>query len=163
IATPVAGTWNTVALPSASVTAGAKYWIAVLAPSGAGTVQFRDVATGGRSQTSAQSGLTGLPATRSPGANFGNAPMSAHLAAPPPPTPPSPPGTPPPRPSPTTTRTPPSPASAPAAATPTASLTASTTPTSTASATAAVTPTASPTASTTPTRTVTPTRTTTPT
>ncbi len=37
IATPVKGAWNSVAIPSASITGGAKYWIAVLGPVGAGT------------------------------------------------------------------------------------------------------------------------------
>jgi hypothetical protein len=43
-------------------------------------VQFRDVAAGGRTQTSAQTTLTTLPATWTPGKNYTNAPLSAYAA-----------------------------------------------------------------------------------
>jgi hypothetical protein len=78
ISPPVRGAWNVVAVPSASVTAGSKYWIAVLSPAGSGLVKFRDVASSGRSQVNSQTGLTILPATWSAGATFANAPMSAY-------------------------------------------------------------------------------------
>jgi hypothetical protein len=81
ITSPVAGAWNTIAVPAASVTAGTKYWIAVLGPTGTGTVQFRDVPTGGRSQTSAQTNLSTLPSTWSPGSTYFNAPMSAYMVS----------------------------------------------------------------------------------
>src|SRR5205814_1877758 len=48
ITAPVKGAWNTVNLTTTTITAGTVYWIAVLGPSGAGTVQFRDVGSGGR-------------------------------------------------------------------------------------------------------------------
>jgi Domain of unknown function (DUF4082) len=41
LAHPAAG-WNTVTVPAVNVTGGTVYWIAVLAPSGAGTLAFRD-------------------------------------------------------------------------------------------------------------------------
>jgi hypothetical protein len=81
IGSPIHGAWNSVAVAGASVTAGTKYWIAVLGP--VGVVQFRDVATGGKSQTSLQTNLTALPMTWSPGASYANAPLSAEaLSAP---------------------------------------------------------------------------------
>jgi hypothetical protein len=57
------GAWNALTVPKASVTAGTTYWIAVLSPSGWGTLQIRDRFGGGRSETSAQGALTTLPAT----------------------------------------------------------------------------------------------------
>jgi hypothetical protein len=76
ITNPTKGAWNTVAVPSATVTTGTSYWIAVLGP--VGTMQFRDKAVGGKAQTSSQTNLTNLPATWTPGANFANAPFSAY-------------------------------------------------------------------------------------
>ena len=40
IANPVNGRWNSAIMPAANITAGAKYWIAVLGPVGSGTVRF---------------------------------------------------------------------------------------------------------------------------
>jgi plastocyanin len=76
IRSPVSGAWNSVAVPPAAVTAGAQYWIALLAPSG--TLRFRDVGTGGRAQTSAQANLSALAATWSPGTSYANSPVSAY-------------------------------------------------------------------------------------
>lgn len=78
ITSPTRSAWNTVTVPSASVTSGGKYWIAVLGPLGGGTVQFRDVASGSKAQTSVQSNLSSLPSTWTPGATYFNAPMSAY-------------------------------------------------------------------------------------
>jgi hypothetical protein len=75
---PVKGAWNSITVTSVGVTAGTKYWIAVLGPNGAGIVWFRDVANGSKAQTSAQSTLTALPATWSSGTNYVNSPMSAY-------------------------------------------------------------------------------------
>ena len=78
ITSPVKGAWNTISVPTANITSGAKYWIAVLGPSGSGTVQFRDVASGGRAQVSTQTNLATLPATWSAGTTYANAPLSAY-------------------------------------------------------------------------------------
>jgi hypothetical protein len=79
IASPVKGAWNTAVLPGANITAGTKYWIAILAPTGSGAVKFRDVLSGSPSQTSAQTNLTSLPATWTPGTNYATSPMSAYI------------------------------------------------------------------------------------
>jgi hypothetical protein len=79
ITAPAAGTFNEVAVPSAAVTSGRHYWIAVLQPASAGgTIGFRDVAAGGGpAKTSAQTTLTTLPASWATGSTFDNSPMSA--------------------------------------------------------------------------------------
>jgi hypothetical protein len=78
IANPTKGAWNSVTVPSVAVTSGTSYWLAVLAPTGSGTVQFRDKAGGGKTQTSSQTNLAALPATWTAGSNYNNAPMSAY-------------------------------------------------------------------------------------
>lgn len=74
---PVAGAWNTVTVPAAAVTNGTSYWIAILSPSGSGTLNFRDRSGGGTSVTSASSSLTTLPATWSSGASWSSSNLSA--------------------------------------------------------------------------------------
>jgi len=81
ITSPTKGAWNSVAIPSVAITSGTKYWIALLGPVAAGTVQFRDVGSGGPAQNSSQSNLSTLPATWSPGPNWANSPMSAYAVA----------------------------------------------------------------------------------
>ena len=62
ISSLTAGAWNYVDVPSASVVAGQRYLIAVLAPRGAGKLRFRDgVGRGIPSQASLLHGLTTLP------------------------------------------------------------------------------------------------------
>jgi WD40 repeat protein len=78
ITAPVKGAWNTVTVPAVVLTNGTKYWIAVLGPSGAGVVRFRDVSGGGRAQDSAQSTLTTLPATWTARNTYQDSPMSAY-------------------------------------------------------------------------------------
>ena len=78
IVNPVKGAWNSVSVSAASITAGAKYWIAVLGPLGSGAVKFRDVGLGGKAQVSSQSNLTVLPAIWSPGTTYSNSPLSAY-------------------------------------------------------------------------------------
>jgi hypothetical protein len=80
ISNPVAGGWNSVDVATTSVTAGVSYWIAVLAPTGAVGLKFRDVPVGGRTVVSSQSNLNALPATWSSGATWSNSPMSAYAA-----------------------------------------------------------------------------------
>ena len=57
------GSWNYVDLPSTPVTKGQRYWIAVLAPNGGGTIRFREAGASGQSVTSTQGNLTALPAS----------------------------------------------------------------------------------------------------
>jgi hypothetical protein len=70
--------WYSVQVTSTSVSSGQTYWIAILGTGG--IVQFVDTATGGPAQTSAQSNLTALPATWTPGTNYINSPASAYAA-----------------------------------------------------------------------------------
>jgi hypothetical protein len=82
LASPVSGAWNTVVITAIAITNGTKYWLAVLAPNGAGPVVLRDSAAGaaGSSQTSSQSNLSTLPASWSAGAGSANSPMSAYAS-----------------------------------------------------------------------------------
>jgi hypothetical protein len=80
ISRPVAGTWNTATLPgSVSLTAGQRYWIAILSASG-GRVAFRDRTAGGSSETCATTGLSNLPSTWRTGKVGTNAPLSVYGA-----------------------------------------------------------------------------------
>ncbi len=81
ITSPTAGAWNTVTVSGASVTAGTAYWISVLSPSGTGTFDFRDAASGSLSENSSQTNLTTLPATWSPGPKWDDSPISAYASA----------------------------------------------------------------------------------
>jgi hypothetical protein len=82
--TPLAqggGEWNTVHVPKTTLAADGRYWIAILAPTGGGTLKFRDRCCGGKgtslSVMSLQTGLTELPASWSSGRQFGDGPLSA--------------------------------------------------------------------------------------
>ena len=120
---PVAGAWNAVTVSSVDITAGTRYWISVLTPAGAGTIQFRDVASGGGGTvTSSQYILTAMPSTWSSGASWGNSPLSAYLAVSSTSGTPAPAPTPTPAPAPTPAPTP-APAPAPAPGVASASLT----------------------------------------
>jgi hypothetical protein len=76
------GTWNSVGFPARSIVAGKTYWLAIMAPRGAGTLAFRDVAQGGggANETSAQRNLTSLPATWTTGTQYNNSPLSGYLS-----------------------------------------------------------------------------------
>src|ERR1700730_17070219 len=80
---PAPGAWNDVSLSGGSVTAGANYWIALLAPSG--TIQYRDRCCGGGgsspSETHAQTGLSALPTTWTTGARYNDGPLSAYVSS----------------------------------------------------------------------------------
>jgi hypothetical protein len=81
ITNPANGSWNVAVVPPASVTAGTRYWIALLGPANTGPVGFRDRATGGGgTETSAAANLTTLPDTWSTGAVYANSPASAYAA-----------------------------------------------------------------------------------
>jgi outer membrane protein assembly factor BamB len=71
------GAWNTIAVPATDITAGTQYWIAILGSTG-GTIRFRDVAGGCRSESSASSSLTALPATWTTGFKYTDCPLSAY-------------------------------------------------------------------------------------
>jgi chitodextrinase len=75
LASPVAGAWNKVAL-SGKVSAGATYWIAVLAPSG--TLRYRDSAGGATAYASSGGRLTSLPSTWKSGSCYAAGPVSAY-------------------------------------------------------------------------------------
>jgi hypothetical protein len=80
ISAPTTG-WNAVPLSSAvTIANGTKYWIAILSPSGSGTIKFRDKSSGGRSQVSSQATLTALPGTWSSGKSFTSSAMSAYAS-----------------------------------------------------------------------------------
>jgi hypothetical protein len=74
------GSWNSVAIPPAKITAGRTYWIAVLGPAGGRSATFRGVVAGARAELSSQNGLTTLPAVWSPGAVISGSPLSAYAS-----------------------------------------------------------------------------------
>jgi outer membrane protein assembly factor BamB len=78
ITSPVNGSWNTVNVPAAPVSAGTAYWISVLAPAGAGILHFRDTAGGTTSLNSSQTTLTSLPSAWSSGSHWADSPVSAY-------------------------------------------------------------------------------------
>jgi hypothetical protein len=82
LASPVAGTWSTVVLPTTDVTAGTPYWLALLGPEDTGVLRFRDLVdgSGGPTQISEQTALEELPPTWRPGRSYANAPASLHLS-----------------------------------------------------------------------------------
>jgi len=73
------GAWNSVTVPSVQVSAGTRYWLAILGPAGGGTPAFRDQACcSGRSETSLQTKLSVLPTTWSSGTQFADSPASMY-------------------------------------------------------------------------------------
>jgi hypothetical protein len=79
LASPASGAWNTVALGATpAIAAGGTYWIAILSPSGRGTLAFRDVTGGGASETSASATLGTLPSSWVTGAVYRDGPLSAY-------------------------------------------------------------------------------------
>jgi Domain of unknown function (DUF1929)/Malectin domain/Bacterial Ig-like domain/Bacterial Ig domain len=78
---PIAGSWNTVNMTSASLSTGTTYWIALLSPNGAGQVKFRDragLSNGTKVEVSASNSLAALPATWASGPNYTDGPFSAY-------------------------------------------------------------------------------------
>jgi hypothetical protein len=80
ISNPLPGAWNSVAVPPVAVSAGTRYWFAILEPPGAGKLYFRDTPGGLKAQTTSQSNLTSLTNTWSPGTTWGAYTMSAYAA-----------------------------------------------------------------------------------
>ena len=73
-----AGTWTTVTLTQARLSAGGTYWLAVLGEGG--TLRYRDRADGScPSETSAQSTLGALPASWKTGTTYKDCPASAYV------------------------------------------------------------------------------------
>lgn len=82
LATPKVSAWNDVPLTSgAGLSTGTKYWIAVLSPSGAGTVRFRDRKASGASESSLATTLASLPTAWSTGHSYTDAFLSAYAVA----------------------------------------------------------------------------------
>ena len=83
LASPQAGKWNSFALATPlAITAGVKYWIAVLNPPGSGTIKFRDIAhpSGGTAYATSATNLTTLPAVFPSAATLWKcSPISAYL------------------------------------------------------------------------------------
>lgn len=76
--TPIAGNWNPISITSSSVTAGTRYWIAVLGTQ-ATSPYFRDrQTTACHSETSSQTTLTALPATWTTGKTYNTCYISAY-------------------------------------------------------------------------------------
>ena len=82
ITNPKAGAWNTVTVPATAISAGTRYWLAVLVPFKAGMIRFRDLpdGTGGPTQTSAQKSLMSMPGSWKTGTRYANAPASLFAA-----------------------------------------------------------------------------------
>ena len=78
LASPRAAAWNTVSLPGAAVTSGGTYWIALLGPTGSGTLRFRDRSGTGHAETSMQTNLASLPASWTTGGKYADGPVSAY-------------------------------------------------------------------------------------
>jgi outer membrane protein assembly factor BamB len=77
LSNPVAGAWNTLTVPAASVTSGTGYWIAILSPAGSGRLTFRDRVGGGTAETSKSTTLTTLPTTWTTGHTWSSSNLSA--------------------------------------------------------------------------------------
>jgi hypothetical protein len=75
--TPAAGAWNTITVPATAITAGTRYWIALLGTQ-SGTIRFRDTQGGCSAESSASSSLTALPATWAAGTRWADCPLSAY-------------------------------------------------------------------------------------
>ncbi|MGH2458094.1 MAG: RHS repeat-associated core domain-containing protein, partial [Chloroflexota bacterium] len=70
--------WNTVTIPTTTVSANTTYWIAVLGPSGTGTLAYRDTTGGTKTEASRQTTLSDLPTSWTAGAASSTAPLSAY-------------------------------------------------------------------------------------
>ena len=79
MAGPIAGTWNTVGIAATALTSGTTYWIAILAPSGAGILRYRDKGNGGTPTLSANQAAGGtLPTSWVTTQSFSEGPISAY-------------------------------------------------------------------------------------
>ena len=81
ISSPQSGGWNTVPVTGGAVSAGGKYWVALLGRGG--QLNFRDrTSSTCQSQTSQKSDLTSLSSSWSAGRTWGTCPVSAYVSGP---------------------------------------------------------------------------------
>jgi PKD repeat protein len=80
VSNPVAGAWNTVAIPPKPVVKDTVYWIAILGGPG-GTVYYHTRAGACAAETSAQTGLAALPSAWFTGSILGACPVAAYGTA----------------------------------------------------------------------------------
>ncbi len=80
LSSPKAGSWNTVLLPATAITAGTKYWVAILSPNGVLTFRDKVGTVAQPSETSMSTILTTLPSTWVTGTVSGNGPLSGYGA-----------------------------------------------------------------------------------
>ena len=78
LSSPKAGSWNKVLLPATPITAGTRYWVAIVSTNG--LLKFRDKAGNAAqpSETSQSTTLTALPSTWATGTASGNGPLSGY-------------------------------------------------------------------------------------
>jgi hypothetical protein len=77
VRSPQRGAWSTVPLSDASISAGSRYWVAVLGSDG--MLAFRDRSDGScSSETSASSSLTSLPSVWASGDRWSTCQLSAY-------------------------------------------------------------------------------------
>ncbi|MGF1613957.1 MAG: LamG-like jellyroll fold domain-containing protein, partial [Gammaproteobacteria bacterium] len=80
LSSPQAGSWNTILLPATAVTAGTKYWVAILSRSGLLKFRAQVGSTPQPSETSKSTALTSLPSTWRTGTVSANGPLSGYGA-----------------------------------------------------------------------------------
>jgi hypothetical protein len=80
IASPVAGAWNTAAIPPKPIVKDAAYWIAILGTQ-SGTVYYHTRSGSCAAETSAQTGLQTLPSAWFTGSIVGACPVAAYGAS----------------------------------------------------------------------------------
>jgi outer membrane protein assembly factor BamB len=79
--TPVRGAWNNFTVTQTTITAGVRYWIAILG-TGSGKPIFRDRSAGNcKSESSSQAALSSLPSAWSTGTVYADCPLSAYGVA----------------------------------------------------------------------------------
>jgi outer membrane protein assembly factor BamB len=78
---PIRGAWNNFPISPTAITAGVRYWFAILG-TGSGKPIFRDRASGScKSETNSQSSLSSLPSSWSTGTVYADCPLSAYGVA----------------------------------------------------------------------------------
>ncbi|MFZ4536438.1 MAG: PKD domain-containing protein [Propionivibrio sp.] len=80
LSSPVAGSWNKVRMPATAVTAGTRYWIAILSPNGSLKFRGKMGSTAGLGEMSASTTLTTLPSSWTTGTSSSGGPLSGYAA-----------------------------------------------------------------------------------